>query len=73
MSYRADLPIGKIKPVINMIIRRSLRLLNTFPPEDQSTEAGSEKNLELRVALLSLFRCGDRMLEDGLNRRRKEL
>lgn len=62
-----------MKPVINMIIRRSLRLLNTLPPEDQSTEAGSEKNLELLVALLSLFRCGDRMLDEGLKRRWKEL
>jgi hypothetical protein len=73
MSYRANVPIGKMKPVINITIKRSLRLLNTLPPEDQSTEAGSEKNFELLVALLSLFRCGDRMLDDGLKRRRKEL
>jgi hypothetical protein len=62
-----------MKPAMNIKIKRSLRLLKTLPPEDQSTEAGSEKNLELLVALLSLFRWGDKMLDDGLKYRRREL
>jgi hypothetical protein len=70
---QSKIPQGKTKPAINIRIKRPLRLLNMLPPVDQLIEAGSEKNFEPLAALLSLFKCGDKMLEDGLKCRRKEL